>query len=114
ETSNYMGIIKAKKTEDFLDRNLIALLTSDPKFFRYKGFRSIVALYKTCGENAPEGLGAMVGKEGVEKFVFEENSSSDTTIVLQQNYSLKDARENLISAINRIKRKEHENNSGNN
>lgn len=102
----YMNIIQVKKFEDTLDRNLIAVLSSDPKYYRYKGFKSIVAIYNRFGDNADSSLGGMVPKNLIEEVVQGENSRTITPIVFQQIFSLKEVKESIIGIVNRLKRKE--------
>lgn len=102
----YLNIVQVKRFEDTLDRNLIAVLSSDPKYFRYKGFKSIVAVYNRFGDIVSESLGGMVPKHLIEELVQGENSRTITPIVFQQIFSLREVKESIIGIINRLKRKE--------
>lgn len=101
----YAAIIKTKRFEDFLDRNLIAVLTSDPKYYRYKGFKGIISIYNKFGEVCPAGLGGAITKGMMEDFVREENTLDCTPFVIIANYSLEQIKENIIHLINQLKRK---------
>lgn len=57
------AIIPVKNYDEKLDVNLLALLTSDPRFFRHEGFKGIVALYDHFGETCPGSLGYGFNKE---------------------------------------------------
>lgn len=61
--SAYACLIPVKNYDERLDTNLLALLTSDPRFFRYEGFQGIVSLYDHFKESAPESLGRGMNRE---------------------------------------------------
>ncbi len=65
--SVYGGIIPIKRYDEPLDMNLIALMTSDSRFFRYDGFKGIIAFYDHFGQTAPNSLGAGVHGEQLRK-----------------------------------------------
>lgn len=50
-------ILTVKQYDEILDRNLIALLTSDPRFIRFDMFKGIVATFEHFGKKVPYGLG---------------------------------------------------------
>lgn len=61
------AVVPIKKYDEPLDINLIALLSSDPRFFRYEGFKGIISLYEHFNEKCPMGLGRGINKETLEK-----------------------------------------------
>lgn len=56
-------IVPIKNYDETLDTNLLALLSSDPRFFRFEGFKGIVSLYEYFGEAAPLTLGQGMNKD---------------------------------------------------
>ena len=104
-----MNLVKAKRFEDSLDRNLIAVLTSDPKYFRYKGFKALLSIYNKFGRNCPPGLGTLLNKRLMEEFVQDENSETTTAIVFQQDHSLAAIKKSIIDTIHRIKSNQYGN-----
>jgi hypothetical protein len=59
----YACIVPVKKYDEALDINLVALLTSDPRFFRYEGFKGIVSIYDYFKEPTPKSLGKGITKD---------------------------------------------------
>lgn len=52
-----VSAIKVKRFEDPLDINQLLVLSSDPRYFRFQGFKGLIALSDYCGVNIPNGLG---------------------------------------------------------
>jgi hypothetical protein len=77
------AIIPVKNYDEKLDVNLLALLTSDPRFFRYEGFKGIVALYDHFGETCPSTLGYGFNKEYLTQAI--EHSTYTKTAKLAPN-----------------------------
>lgn len=63
EKTAYACLIPVKNYDQTLDINLLALLTSDPRFFRYEGFKGIVALYDHFKQEVPSTLGTGMTRE---------------------------------------------------
>jgi hypothetical protein len=90
-----MSIIRVKRFQDKLDKNQLLLMSSDPRYFRYRGFKGIIATYNRLGFVTPNGLGSIeqsmgknfVGTQGGKAFVFE------------QSYSLEDAAKEVTKII---------------
>ena len=59
----YGCMIPVKNYDEKLDRNLLALLTSDPRFFRFEGLKGIIAAYDHFGAVAPSNLGYGVTRQ---------------------------------------------------
>ena len=74
----YACLIPVKKYDERLDINLLALLSSDPRFFRYDGFKGLIALYEHFKRTAPSGLGYGMDREYL-KMVMEKSSYSNTS-----------------------------------
>lgn len=58
ERELYVGcVVPVKDYEEPVDRNLIALLTSDPRFMRYDAFKGVVAAFDHFNKATPAGMG---------------------------------------------------------
>lgn len=58
ERDKWVGcIIPVKQYDETLDRNIIALLSSDPRFMRFDAFKGVVAAYDSFKMSTPEGMG---------------------------------------------------------
>ena len=83
-----IGIVKLKRFEDPLDKNQLLLLSSDPRYYRYRGFKALIALSDYLGLTIPSDLGSSkpdVGKDfvqtlGLGGFVFEHSYSIDAAV----------------------------------
>jgi hypothetical protein len=53
----YACIVPVKNYDEKLDANLLALLSSDPRFYRYDGLKGVVSVYDHFGEKAPFNFG---------------------------------------------------------
>jgi hypothetical protein len=53
----YACIIPVKEYDENLDVNLLALLSSEPRFFRYEGFKGVIGMYDYFKASCPSGLG---------------------------------------------------------
>jgi len=60
-------VIPMKDFNQPIDKNVLALLTSDARVFRYDMFKGIVALYDKFGLNCPRGLGSLITKRRIEE-----------------------------------------------
>ena len=89
-----MGVVKVKRFQDNLDKNQLLLMSSDPKYFRYRGFKSLIALSNRFGLTIPEGLGSIQPRMGKD-FVPLMNEQG---FVFEQSYSL----ESAAKEVNRI------------
>lgn len=83
-----MGVVRVKRFQDSLDKNQLLLMSSDPRYFRYRGFKSLIALSNYFDLDIPEGLGQIslsMGQDFVDSinpkgFVFEQSYSMDSSI----------------------------------
>jgi hypothetical protein len=58
ERELYIGcVVPVKDYEEPVDRNLIALLTSDPRFMRYDAFKGVVAAFDHFNKAIPSSMG---------------------------------------------------------
>ncbi len=86
EFKDYTGcLIPAKNYNEPLDENIILLLSSDPRFYRYDGFKGIVATYDFFGRYVRTGLGIGPNYEQIEK-LFEESGYADENILAANRY----------------------------
>jgi len=78
-----LAVIRVKRFQDALDKNQLLLISSDPRYFRFRGFKAIISLYDYFGRTVPPGLGQItdtMAKDFVpalknEGFVFEQSYS---------------------------------------
>ncbi|QKX04175.1 hypothetical protein HN014_04380 [Aquimarina sp. TRL1] len=82
-----MGVIRIKRFQDRLDKNQLLLMTSDPRYFRYRGFKSLIALSNHFGLDIPAGLGSMKVNMGKD-FVEEVMDKQEGYAVFEQSYSI--------------------------
>lgn len=55
--SVYASIIPVKGYDEKTDANLLALLSSDPRFYRYDGFKGVISTYENFKAKAPSDIG---------------------------------------------------------
>jgi hypothetical protein len=83
-----MGCVRVKRFQDTLDKNQLLLLSSDPRYFRFRGFKSLVAMSNYFGLTIPSGLGTISAAMGnafakavnPKGFVFEQSYSMDSAV----------------------------------
>lgn len=83
-----MAIVRLKRYEDPLDKNQLLLLSSDPRYYRYRGFKALIALSNYFGLTIPASLGSAkkgIGKEfiktlGMGGIVFEQSYDMDSSV----------------------------------
>lgn len=83
-----MGCVRVKRYQDQLDKNQLLLLSSDPRYFRYRGFKGLVAMSNYYGLTIPSGLGSISASMGdafakavnPQGFVFEQSYSMDSAV----------------------------------
>ncbi len=83
-----ISMVRVKRFEDPLNLNALLLLSSDPRYYRYRGFKALIALSNYFGWTIPQSLGSSqkdLGKQfvqatGADGFVFEQSYSMDTAI----------------------------------
>jgi hypothetical protein len=96
EHRQHMAVVRVKRFQDRLDKNQLLLISSDPRYFRYKGFKALIALANYFGRIIPEGLGRIdphIGKDFVAR-----TDTSNSYAVFEQSYSIEDA----VAEITRI------------
>lgn len=82
-----MGIIPVKRFGDPLDHNLLLLLSSDPRYFRFRGFKALIAQADFFKLKIPESLGSTHPKMA-EQFI---DVLGNDGFVFEHSYSLEDA-----------------------
>ncbi|TPN87154.1 DUF7192 family protein [Aquimarina algicola] len=82
-----MGVIRIKRFQDRLDKNQLLLMTSDPRYFRYRGFKALIGLSDHFGLNIPDGLGSLKANMGKD-FVKEIGEKQERYAVFEQSYSI--------------------------
>jgi hypothetical protein len=83
-----MGCVRVKRFQDKLDKNQLLLMSSDPRYFRFRGFKSLVAMSNYFGLTIPSGLGTISASMGTafakainpKGFVFEQSYSMDSAV----------------------------------
>ena len=83
-----MAQIRVKRFQDKLDKNQLLLMSSDPRYFRYLGFKGLVAVCNYFGLTIPSGLGTIsrsmgdtfVKNSNTKGFVFEQSYSIDSAV----------------------------------
>ncbi|PZX43491.1 hypothetical protein LX97_00492 [Nonlabens dokdonensis] len=83
-----MACVRVKRFQDKLDKNQLLLTSSDPRYFRYRGFKGLVALSNYFGLTIPSGLGSITAQMGTAfakainpaGFVFEQSYAMETAV----------------------------------
>ncbi|TGV03662.1 hypothetical protein EM932_06075 [Flavivirga rizhaonensis] len=83
-----MACIRVKRFQDKLDKNQLLLISSDPRYFRYRGFKALIALSNYFGLTIPSGLGRITADMGngfvatlnPKGFVFEQSYAMDSAV----------------------------------
>lgn len=93
-----MSVIRIKRFQDKLDKNQLLLMTSDPRYFRYRGFKALIALCDHFGLNIPDGLGSLKQNMGKD-FVKEITDKQNRYAVFEQSYSIDAAVKEVTQVI---------------
>lgn len=83
-----MSCVRVKRYQDPLDKNQLLLLSSDPRYFRYRGFKALVAMSNYFNLTIPTGLGTISKQMGTafvkainpKGVVFEQSYAMDTAV----------------------------------
>lgn len=73
----YGTVIPVKDFGQVIDRNLVALLSSDSRFFRHAGFKGILASYEHFGAYLPSSYGSPAYSDDLEGYIRNSNIFSD-------------------------------------
>ncbi len=79
---SFGSLIAVKNYDEKLDANLLALLSSDARFFRYEGFKGIVCSYDSFKAKCPPSLGSPISSSNLQKII---ESSPDLLETLSPN-----------------------------
>ncbi|WP_298546183.1 hypothetical protein [uncultured Aquimarina sp.] len=90
------GIVRVKHFEDRLDKNQLLLLSSDPRYYRYRGFKALVSLGDYFGIDLPVGLGTYF--EGMDQRIVD-TITDGQGVSFGQSYSIEDAVKEVTSII---------------
>jgi len=90
-----VAIVRVKRFQDALDKNQLLLMSSDSRYFRYRGFKALICLSNHFGLTIPSGLGRLEHKMG-QNFV---NALGTNGFVFEQSYSLENAAKEVTRII---------------
>jgi hypothetical protein len=90
-----MGVIRVKRFQDKLDKNQLLLMSSDPRYFRYRGFKALIAMSNRFGYVIDDGLGSMEESMGKDFVTAVDNQG----FVFEQSYSLEASSKEVTKII---------------
>ena len=108
----YGCVIPLKQYDETLDRNIIALLSSDPRFFRYDGFKGIIAAYEHFKTKVPFGYGYALSASQF-KHIFEKSGYAKKSQAAHRYYfggtfsesaALQDINETIEDIVSHLKK----------
>ncbi|MEO9870381.1 MAG: hypothetical protein ABJQ69_03700 [Ekhidna sp.] len=105
-----MAVIKLKSFEDSMDTNQLLLLTSDPRYFRYKGFKALIALSNHFKLAIDTGLGRLTESMGYEFVQVLNEKDTSRGFVFEQSYSLDSAAKEVKRIITTYNETNHQSN----
>ncbi|GGG35924.1 hypothetical protein GCM10011344_41050 [Dokdonia pacifica] len=88
-----VSAIRVKRFEDPLDTNQLLVLASDPRYFRFNGFKGLIALSDYCGVNIPDTLGKIDDRITSAYMEYTAN-----TLLFNQSYSI----DRAVKEVSRI------------
>ena len=95
-----IACIRVKRFQDKLDKNQLLLISSDPRYFRYRGFKALIALSNYFDLIIPSGLGRITADMG--------NGFVDTInpkgFVFEQSYEMDSAVKEVVQIIENYKK----------
>ncbi len=86
EESVYACLVPVKNYDEALDINLLALLTSDPRFFRYEGFKGIISSYDYFKSKCPVTLGKGMTKDYLSEVIEKSDYSKNKILAPNRFY----------------------------
>jgi hypothetical protein len=106
----YAAIVPVKNYDENLDINLIALLTSDPRFFRWDGFKGIIAAYDHFKRVIPFSFGSAMTRETLIKSIEKSDYAEGKNIPANRfyfggTYSEKEATDEISRLVSEITNK---------
>ena len=105
----YMSLIKAKRYNDYVDKNLIAVLTSDPAWYRYQAFRGMTAAFNVFNETINLGFGNIASDKAIRTFVRGiTQTSTIKPIIFPSAYSLQEIFKQVLACLKEVRRDENQ------
>lgn len=103
----YVGcIIPVKQYDEPLDRNVLALLSSDPRFMRFDAFKGVICAFENFGMETPGGMGLPMNgpqlKTLLEDSGYTENLPSKHRFYFGGTFTEEDALTKINNTINDI------------
>jgi hypothetical protein len=95
-----LGQIRVKRYQDRLDTNQLLLISSDPRYFRYRGFKALIVMANYFGYKIPEGLGRLTSSLG-NNFV---SAVNENGFVFEQSYAMDKAIGEVATIITNYKK----------
>ena len=102
---HHLAVVRVKRFQDTLDVNQLLLMSSDPRYFRFRGFKALIALADAFGQTIPTHLGRLepdMGKHYVQTLPAEQQG-----IVFEQSYSLEAAAREVKRIVEALKNAQH-------
>lgn len=99
---SYMGITKIKKFENSLDKNITMVLSSDPKYFRYRGFKTFHALYNSFDATFDAGTSSLVSEGKSKQFVESLQAKNSFAYVFNRSYNVDGVAQEIERILNDI------------
>ncbi len=88
-----VSAVRVKSFEKPLDVNQLLVLASDPRYFRFNGFKGLIALSDYCGFNIPKGLGKIDSR-----LTKAYTANTPSTLLFNQSYSI----DRAVKEVSRI------------
>ena len=101
-----LAVVTVKRFQDCLDKNQLLLISSDPRYFRFKGFKALIALSNCFNLKIPPGLGRIeegMGRDFVE--ALDGQRPQQQGFVFEQSYSLEAAAREVTRIIEEYKQR---------
>lgn len=100
--SSLVSLIPVKNYDENLDSNLLATLSSDPRFFRFDGFRGIISTYDHFGKSCPWSLGACINQPMLMRCIEDSTYTKNAKLVSNRFYfGGTNTEEQAISQVNK-------------
>lgn len=98
---NIVSQVRVKRFEDRLDKNQLLLMASDPRYFRFRGFKALIAMSNYFELLIPYGLGRIEKNIGT-NFL---NAVNPNGFVFEQSYAMNSAVKEVHRIITHYKNK---------
>lgn len=86
ESEAFAALVPVKNYDERLDMNLLALLSSDPRFFRYEGLKGYVCLYDYFNRVIPPNFGNGLGKQTLMRTIEESGYAKKANLAPNRYY----------------------------